>query len=269
MIAAIRVGNQSCVDSLTSADLTTLQSAAMPQSKGNWVGTSQATGGSWTTRAKLLPSALLASSFTQSTYTPAATINNVASHSAEAGITSGLSIGYPVQLNGQPCHLVISFVLDSGQVRADAIEITSDALAPTPTISPVPTPTATPSPVSTPKTSASKTPVPVTVHVPVVTPITLSSDTITLVEANVRLIHTILGAYQSDYGYYPATATAASLAHYNPSPSDFTAPAGTTIVYVPSPAGCTTAAHNCQGFTLSAVNNGNNVAFYTVTDATP
>lgn len=77
------------------------------------------------------------------------------------------------------------------------------------------------------------------------------------------MIKSRLEAYQTTNGYYPGDIEASTFAGDGCSgdscTSMFSPPPGIHFVYTPSPSGCTTSAHNCQHYTLEAVDSSGNI----------
>ena len=70
-------------------------------------------------------------------------------------------------------------------------------------------------------------------------------------KADIRLIESKLAEFRADESAYPA-----ALSDLTDTPADALAGpvAGETYTYVPTPTGCTTAANDCTGYTLSTSN---------------
>ena len=66
-------------------------------------------------------------------------------------------------------------------------------------------------------------------------------------------------SYWADNGYYPGDVNYSTYAALNASQSYFVPPTGVHFVYSPTPNGCSTAAHNCTGYTaLGGYDSGGN-----------
>jgi cytoskeletal protein RodZ len=74
---------------------------------------------------------------------------------------------------------------------------------------------------------------------------------------NMQAISSCLEAYYTVNVYYPSDIAYSNFSDMCSSSSPFTPPAGIHYSYVPTPAGCSTAAHNCQHFTLDALDSNN------------
>lgn len=126
---------------------------------------------------------------------------------------------------------------------------------------------------TTPATTTSASPAPVKSSPTSKTP-TVATSTVTtsandqeLATMNVLSLDTILEAYFSNYNFYPGTdepdefAPLATSGNYNGTDpvaavqQDTTTPATVKYTYLPTPTGCSTAANNCQHFTLTATTN--------------
>jgi|GEM_PF-3478756 hypothetical protein len=229
---AVKQSNQSCADSLSSNYFKQQQAQVFPGSNGKWVTMREGGLASVADRLSKLPMTLSSSSFTQSDYTEAIAEGSINTTAPVQGIT----LTYPLNgANDVQYHLNISLILQSGKVVVDNLELkpasldtqsTSDGSQRN----------------STGNSSSSLNP----------------ADAKTLAGANVSSIATYLEIYFSDTNSYPSDINASSFAAQGPNVDQtvFTAPTGTKYVYTPTPSGCTTAAKNCQHFTLSVVSIG-------------
>ena len=76
--------------------------------------------------------------------------------------------------------------------------------------------------------------------------------------AHLHEIQGYLEAYWANNGYYPTKADYSTLSSAGATTDTFSFPAGIHFTYSPSPSGCTTAAQNCQHYTLDALDTNNN-----------
>ncbi len=228
---AAKQSNQACVDSLSSSHFIKEQAMAFPNSGGKWISARMGGTKSVADRLTKLPGEFESNKFKQKAY-----IQATGSSSSPEKSVEGTTLSYPVtDADGVTYMLSISFVDEDNKTKVDRFVFMPESLNVDDSNSSSSAPTSNNNSLSSPDNNA-------------------------LAKANIQTISVHLEMYFSVNAAYPSNLSELSKPGQDTAieESILIAPGGVKYAYTPSPSGCTTAAKNCQHYSLSAISTANN-----------